>query len=164
VKVHVEFLSKMACTVWTIIVRLPQTFWEFTRDREGRPNNLSRPHPQKIHVQKRPTRGPTLPSSSKVISAHAVSRADQTNSHYVLHVTSTFKSSTHTLRLFSSSSSPDPTELLLPHHQHDHLPTHHFHLQNMPSQMRPSARILQHTFASHYGKSHLSIIPHEDPL
>jgi hypothetical protein len=28
-----------------ILVRLPQTFWEFTRDREGRPNNLSRPHP-----------------------------------------------------------------------------------------------------------------------
>jgi hypothetical protein len=140
--------TRQARIPWTILVRLPQTLWKFTREREGWPNNFSRPHPRKIHVQKRPTQGPPLPSWCTVISAHDVSRADQTSSHYVLQVTSTFKISTHTLRLFSSCSYPDPTELLLPHrttYQHDHLPTYHFHLETMPSQMRPSTRILQPT-------------------
>jgi hypothetical protein len=81
---------------------------------QNRSNNPSLSHPQKIHVQRRPT--PRPPStSSNVISAHAVSGADQTTSHYaLLHGTFDFKSHTPTLRSFSSNSSLDPAELLLP--------------------------------------------------
>jgi hypothetical protein len=169
----------MARTLWAILVRLSQTFWEFTRDRDGWLNNLSRPHPQKIHVQKRPTPGPPLLSSPTVISAHAVSSADQTSSHYVLQVTSTFKAAHthcgcfhpahllirqnsyfHIVPLTNMTTSPPP-------HLPLSSPKHAFSNATIGSHPTADMAVYSQAFAMTLESvwvSHTSIIPHEDPL
>jgi hypothetical protein len=108
------FQSNMAQGWWCTTENFQLFLLVNSRSRlDGRPNYSSHRHLQKIHG--RNTRPPS-PSYrySGVLSVHTLSRAGQTTSHHFLTVTPTFKSHRHTLRLFSSSSSPNPVELLPP--------------------------------------------------
>jgi hypothetical protein len=87
----------------------------------------------KIHVQKRPT---SRPSSSNVLSAHAVARTGETTSHYAPtppREIATFKSNTdththtHTHSVFIQLPQNSYDCLANATRQHDHHPTHYFH-------------------------------------